>query len=392
MDHAQRSIKCHRSESFSYIVQLPARHVGRFILVAMSTLPLRTYRSPLLPLLLWVLLGLVLLVFQPLYWQASLQVTFPSQFWVKQGVLFGLMVGIFYLNARVWVPRLLFYNKIGWFLLMVGLTAVAVMLLIDVVEEGINLPELMHRAFHPDDDTPPRPNSWFDIFVLILSLLVLGISTSVQTVQKWQKDVQLRQQLEQQKVSSELSFLKAQINPHFFFNTLNTIYALTVSDIETARQALHTLSRMMRYVLYETRKDLTLLSQEMAFIQDYIKLMQLRLTDQVTVKFDRPDTFHDTLVAPMLLLPFVENAFKHGVSTQQPSNIEIGLRQQESALHFTVRNTIFSGPSVVEESSGIGLANTRRRLDLLYPGRYSLRIDEHAPENTFRVALTLYTS
>ena len=358
----------------------------------MATLSIRTYRSPLIPLLLWIMMGLVLLVFQPLYWQSSLQVTFPSQFWVKQGILFGLLIGIFYLNARIWVPRLLFYNKIRWFLLMVGLTAVAVMLLIKLVEEGLNLPELMHRVFHPDDNTPPRPKSWFDVLVLIISLLVLGISTSVQTVQKWQKDVQLRQQLEQQKTISELSFLKAQINPHFFFNTLNTIYALTVSDIETARQALHTLSRMMRYVLYETRKDMTLLSQEIAFLQDYVKLMQLRLTEQVRVTSAIPATFRDTPVAPMLFLPFVENAFKHGVSSQWPSSIEISLRQQEKALHLTVKNTIFTSPAVVEESSGIGLVNTRRRLDLLYPGRYSLCIDEHAPENTFQVELTLHAS
>lgn len=356
---------------------------------------IRSFRSPLTQLLIWVLMGVLLLVFQPLYWQTSMQVTFPVQFWVKQGVLFFLLIGVFYLNAWVWVPRLLFYNKISWFLLMVLLTAVALMLLVKMIEIGINLPELMHRAFHPESNDPPPPGriSLFDAFVLILALLVLGVSTSVATVQKWQKDVQLRQDLEQQKISSELSFLKAQINPHFFFNTLNNIYALTLSDVNTARQALHTLSRMMRYVLYETRKDVTLLSQEIAFLQDYIKLMQLRLTDKVEVTFEYPDALHDTFMAPMLFLPFVENAFKHGVSTQSPGSIRIGIRQQQRSLHLEVKNTIFTAKSVVpEEPSGIGLVNTRRRLDLLYPGRYSLFIDEKAPENTFLVQLTLEIS
>ena len=312
--------------------------------IAMSPLLIRSYRSPLIQISVWVMLGLVLLVFQPLYWQASLQVTFPPEFWVKQGVLFFLLVGIYYLNTEVWVPRLLFYNKISGFLLMVILTAIAVMLLIKVVEGWLHLPELMHRAFHPDGDAPRRPNSWFDAFILIISLLVLGISTSIKTVQKWQTDVQLRQSLEQQKVSSELSFLKAQINPHFFFNTLNNIYALTLSDVDTARQALHNLSRMMRYVLYETQKDVTRLSQEIAFLQDYINLMQLRLTDKVNVSFDHPTTLRDRMVASMLFLPFVENAFKHGVSAQSPSCIRIQINQQEDGLHLEVRNTIISNP------------------------------------------------
>nr|WKN39720.1 histidine kinase [Tunicatimonas sp. TK19036] len=356
---------------------------------------IRSFRTPMTQVLIWVLMGVLLLVFQPLYWQASMQVVFPMQFWVKQGILFLLLIGIFYLNARMWVPRLLFHNKISWFILMVMLTALALMMLVKVIEIGINLPELMHQAFHPESDEPPSPKriSLFDAFVLILALLVLGVSTSVATVQKWQKDVQLRQNLEQQKISSELSFLKAQINPHFFFNTLNNIYALTLSDVPTARQALHTLSRMMRYVLYETRKDVTLLSQEIAFIQDYINLMQLRLTDKVEVYFDHPEKVHDVFVAPMLFLPFVENAFKHGVSTQSDSHIRISIRQQERALYLEVQNTIFPGKSAVpEESSGIGLVNTRRRLDLLYPNRYSLFIDEHAPENTFMVQLSLELS
>ncbi|WPP49860.1 sensor histidine kinase [Catalinimonas niigatensis] len=357
----------------------------------MPPLSIRSYRSPLIQILVWLMLGLLLLLFQPLSWQASLQITLPEEFWIKQAILFFFLVGIFYLNAWLWVPRLLFHNKISWFIIAVVLTAIVLMLIIKMVEAWLNLPELMHRAFHPNSTEPSRRgNSWFDFFVLLLSFLVLGISTSVKTVQKWQKDVQLRQSLEKQKISSELSFLKAQINPHFFFNTLNNIYALTLSDIETARQALHNLSRMMRYVLYETRKDVTLLSQEIAFLQDYIKLMQLRLTDKVKVSFEHPTSLNDMFMAPMLFLPFVENAFKHGVSSQSPSCIHIQINQQGHRLHLEVRNTIFTSKSVLlEESSGIGLANTRRRLDLLYPNNYSLLVDEHAPENTFLVKLTL---
>lgn len=375
-----------------FMVSSPEASPGWPTIPTMPPLSIRPYRSSVIQILIWVTLGNLLLIFQPFSWQSSLQITLPSQFWIKQGVLFLLLVGVFYLNARVWVPRLLFQNKIGWFVFTALLTAVALMLLIKTLEAGLHLPELMHRAFHPDSDEAPSPgrSSWFDGFTLLISLLVLGTSTSVKTVQKWQKDVQLRQDMEQQKISSELSFLKAQINPHFFFNTLNNIYALTLSDVETARQALHTLSRMMRYVLYETQKDVTLLSKDIAFLRDYIKLMQLRLTDKVRVSFEHPAALNDVFMAPMLFLPFVENAFKHGVSAQEPSCIDVRLEQEGTTLYLEVRNSRFNEKRVVmEESSGIGLVNTQRRLDLLYPGRYTLLIDERAPGNTFLVKLTL---
>lgn len=353
-----------------------------------------SFRSPLIQIVLWALLGFLLLIFQPLSWQSSLQVTLPTMFWVKQGILFVFLVCIYYLNAEVLVPQLLFKNKIGLFILLAFCTAFLIMPIMRAIEGWINLPELMHKAFHPDSDEPPRQNSpWFDFFVLLISLLFLGLSTSVKAVQRWQEDVQLRQNLEKQKISSELSFLKAQINPHFFFNTLNNIYALTLSDIETARKALHNLSRMMRYVLYETRKDVTFLSQEIAFLQDYIKLMQLRLTDKVTIKFIYPSTFNDICIAPMIFLPFIENAFKHGVSTSSSSCIYIAIEQKGDMILMEVKNTIFNNNSMlVEESNGIGLANTRRRLDLLYPGKYTLKVDDQAPENSFHVNLKLQLS
>ena len=115
-----------------------------------------------------------------------------------------------------------------------------------------------------------------------------GFASNRSAIQKWQKDKQLHQEMEQDRVSSELSFLKAQINPHFFFNTLNNIYALTHVNADVSRKAIHQLSRMMRYVLYDTQNSTTMLSQEIAFIKDYISLMELRLTDVVKIDFTSP--------------------------------------------------------------------------------------------------------
>ncbi|MDF9798053.1 two-component system LytT family sensor kinase [Catalinimonas alkaloidigena] len=353
-----------------------------------------SFRSPFIQALVWVVMGLFFLLFQPMAWQASLQIILPVEFWIKQAILFCFLVGIFYLNSELLVPKLLFHNKIGLFILMVLAAVFVLMPVMKTIEGWLNLPELMHRAFHPESDEPARKGSlWFDFFLLLLSMFVLGVSTSVKVIQKWQEDVQLRQSLEQQKISSELSFLKAQINPHFFFNTLNNIYALTLSDLTTARQALHNLSRMMRYVLYETRKDVTFLSQEISFLQDYIKLMQLRLTDKVKVTFKYPSSLHDKSIAPMMFLPYVENAFKHGVSTQSSSCIFINIEQEGNCIHLEVKNSIFNNKSMIlEESNGIGLANTKRRLDLLYPGRYALQVNENAPKNTFQVELKIQLS
>ncbi len=335
----------------------------------MSAKVIRRYVPLLIHILGWGLMLFTFMVYQPL----SSGVTLPDEFWGKQGLLCLLLIGAFYLNSEVLTPRLLFRDRT--YLYMGGLVAVVagIMLTVWAYESYFQLHILMHQAFRPNGGgRPPQPGRWIQP-TLLMTFFILGISTSITAVRTWQRDAQLRQDLEQAKVSSELLFLKAQINPHFFFNTLNNIYALTLIDVAKAREALHRLSRMMRYVLYENPNGTGQLSQEIAFVQDYIELMQLRLTDKVSLTFTKPEPLRDLPIATMLLLPFVENAFKHGVSALHPSRIEIDIRQPNGHLHMQVRNTVFPDktPSL-ETSSGIGLTNTRRRLDLLYPDQYVL--------------------
>ncbi|CCH51639.1 Sensor protein lytS [Fibrisoma limi BUZ 3] len=342
----------------------------------------------LMHLLMWGVFGFAFFVFQPL----NASVNFPTGFWIRQGIFFTTLVGAFYLNVQVLVPRLLFRDRTATFIAAAVGVVAAVILIFWAVDAWLNLTELMYKAYHPDKPIKrPLPQfRWFQP-TLMTTLLVMGVSTSIATVLKWQADAQLRQALEQAKTASELSFLKAQINPHFFFNTLNNIYALTLVDVEAARDALHRLSRMMRYVLYETQAGSTMLSKEIAFVQDYMQLMQLRLTDKVAVTFEQPKPLHDVPIAPMLLLPFVENAFKHGVSSVYDSRIHIGIHQHGNELSMEVRNTVFPEkmPSL-EAGSGIGLTNTRRRLDLLYPDKYVLAVEEKTPENEYAVHLKLF--
>ncbi|GAB3974408.1 histidine kinase [Spirosoma terrae] len=353
-----------------------------------ATLFSRRYVSVLSHLLGWGLMGYLLFFYQPL----SSEIKFPRLFFVRQVIFLGLVVGTFYLNGNVFVPRLLLPGHTGRYLLALTAVITLLVLILGGIEIGFNLAEQMHRAFHPDGSGKPKLYGWIQpsLFTIVL---VLGISTSMSLLQKWQTDANLRLALEQAKTSSELSFLKAQINPHFFFNTLNNIYALTLIDAEMSREALHRLSRMMRYVLYETQSGTTLLSKEIDFISDYIQLMQLRLTDKVTVALDTPSPLHDQPIAPMIFLPFVENAFKHGVSTLDSSKIQIRIHQKENQLKLDVSNTLFQQkvPSL-ESGNGIGLTNTRRRLDLLYPDRYVLLINEDISGGEYEVHLTLELS
>jgi two-component system LytT family sensor kinase len=367
----------------------------------MSAFSFQRFLTPLIHVLAWGLLALTLLLFQPMQGRVVL----PPQYWVRQGALLVLWLAAFYVTTRLSVPRLLLRGRTGWFVLALAGTAVVIMLLGRFLESTLNLSELMRQAFHAAEEAgrrgpalgalprPPR-GSRFDLVGLLITLLVLGIGTAITVVQHWQQEARLRERLDQQRVEAELSLLKAQINPHFFFNTLNNIYSLTLIDGERARAALHRLSRMMRYVLYDTASGHAQLSQEVAFIQDYITLMQLRLTDRVQVTFEHPEPVREVLIAPMMLLPFVENAFKHGVAATAPSHIYIGLRQPTpSQLEIDVRNTLFPKASTdLAGSNGIGLTNTRRRLDLLYPGRYTLHVTEQTAANEFEVKLSLQVS
>lgn len=330
-----------------------------------------------------LLLAVVLYLLQPLGWQ----ITLPTVFWIRQAGLFVIWIGLFYIISKVLVPALLFKNKqpafFGFFIASIILTVIAG----KIIELSLNYNEVMATAVNPMF----KKHNVFSVepFMVFTTILVAGISACVEIVKKWYTDNESRFQLEQEKTASELSFLKAQINPHFFFNTLNNIYSLNRINAEKAGDAIYTLSHMMRYVLYDTHKDTTV-TKEVKFIEDYIKLMQLRLTTKVQVIFNKPDNSFDHTIAPMLFLPFVENAFKHGLSPTDNTCIIINISSTESAVFMEVRNTIVKqNGHIMEESNGIGLVNTKRRLDLMYPGQYDLNINTHTSENEYLVHLKL---
>ncbi|OOQ60055.1 sensor histidine kinase [Mucilaginibacter pedocola] len=347
-----------------------------------------SFGSILIQALIWIVLGNILLFYQPFLRDIDV----PYQFWIKQTIVFALLIGAYYLNAYVLVPTFLLKKRNGIYFLLLTAIVIAVVFLTGFTDKFLNIHDLLEEAFHKrgPHKGPGGRRGFMDTFTIILASLVLGISTSVATVQRWQKERARQKEMEAEKISSELSFLKAQINPHFFFNTLNNIYALTLVNVETSRTALHQLSRMMRYVLYDTQNSTALLSQEIAFIKDYISLMQLRLTEKVTVDYKSPNPLQEHPIAPMLFLPFVENAFKHGVSDTLPSTIEVHITQDDNQVKLRVKNTNYKKKGAdLEDNKGIGLANTIRRLELLYAGKYILDVDNNLESNVYTVNLTI---
>ena len=181
------------------------------------------------------------------------------------------------------------------------------------------------------------------------------------------------ERLERENLEQQLEYLRYQINPHFFMNTLNNIHALVDIDPEQAKETILELSKMMRFVLYEGNKQGVPLSREFDFIRHYMALMQLRYTDKVRIDLDLPDEVPDRQIPPLILVTFIENAFKHGVSYQRDSFVEVKASVAHNELQFSCRNSKADKPN--EEKGGVGLSNVRKRLNLLYGSNYALRIN-----------------
>lgn len=198
------------------------------------------------------------------------------------------------------------------------------------------------------------------------------VSVTIRGLQQWRQMENTRRTMETEQLKSTLSHLQYQIQPHFFFNSLNNIYSLIEISPEKAKESVHGLSKLMRYLLYEAKVEQVVLADEIAFLNNYIQLMRLRLTGKVTVQTEFPTQIPNLRVAPLLFIPLVENAFKHGVSAHQPSFISIKMQVQNRQLLFTVTNTNFPKTEQDKGGSGIGLENLKQRLELLYPGKYEL--------------------
>ena len=240
--------------------------------------------------------------------------------------------------------------------------------------------------------TPPLFVGEHDVLSIAVLLLMFGANLGTKYYFRSRRDQRKLEELEKQNLEQRLEYLKYQINPHFFMNTLNNIHALVDIDPSKAQETIRELSKMMRFVLYEGDRSGVPLTKEFEFIRNYTKLMQLRYSDKVKITVDIPEEAPDVTIPPLMLISFIENAFKHGISYQHDSFIEIKLEIStpsplSSNLLFTCRNSKAEVPN--QEKGGVGLANVKKRLDLLYDKSYTLEIKDEADIYIVKLKLPL---
>lgn len=268
------------------------------------------------------------------------------------------------------VPRILIKGKYFDFCLWFCVWAIAGLVMNFLTRYYILMPLRTGRADMPSNFAYKEIFA-FGSFVVMNTIAMFG--GFIKFFKLWYAEQQQKQQAESEKLHAELELLKAQLHPHFLFNTLNNLYSLVYEKSNKAPQMLLRLSGLLSYVLYECKADQVLLSREMEIIRDYISLERERYGDRLDVSLNFSGDINDRMIAPMLFQPFIENAFKHGTS-EQLGNVwmSIDLSVKNDQLYFKIINS-FDPNNVIGSGKGIGIGNIRKRLELLYPGRFDLQ-------------------
>jgi len=269
---------------------------------------------------------------------------------------------IFYVNYFVLVKRFFDKRKL-WFFIFNFLLLIILVVLKSQIFEWLE----PQRLKMPRSRPPDRIRYFFDFLIY---LIPVAFSIAINASKRMQKAEEMKIEADNIKLQSELKHLKYQLQPHFFFNSLNNIYALIDFDSEKAKQSVHSLSKLMRHLLYKTDVDKISLSEEIDFLNKYIDLMSVRLNDKTKVYTNFPTKIPNLEVAPLLFISIVENAFKHGVSATQHSDISFKMEIFDDEIQFTVSNSNFPKTDTDKSGSGIGVENLQKRLNLLYPEKH----------------------
>ncbi len=312
---------------------------------------------------------------------------------------------IFYINYLILVPKFFFRSpKYRYYLSVIIMLA-----LMYFISDRSN--ELVFRYVAGPDRTedarnmrdvgnqagPPKPDAFFgrppfrEIHLFNYAgtaLFLIFFSLGMRVLERHSLTEKLQKELEKEKLNSELAFLKNQISPHFFFNTLNNIYSLISINAEDSQKAVLRLSKLMRYLLYDSEHGNTLLSNEIDFMNNYIDLMKLRMSNKISLKISFPENYDDINIPPLIFIPFIENAFKHGISYREKSFIDISMTTTKESILFRCANSIVKNREENEsDHSGIGLENVSKRLNLLFPGKHEIKINKS--DTAFEVLLQI---
>ena len=294
---------------------------------------------------------------------------------------FIVFLALFLIHNFLLAPILILKNK-RWQYSLITLSIIALFTLYQCTSRPVPPP---HHAPAPSHIAPPAIVGEHDIMAVVILILMFGMNLGIKGYYRHRYDERRMASLEKKNLEHQLEYLKYQINPHFFMNTLNNIHALVDIDPEKAKSTIVELSKMMRFILYEGDKNGVPLSRECEFIRTYITLMRLRYTDKVKINVELPRELPDKTVPPLMLISFIENAFKHGISYQHASFVHVKVTVDGDKLNFTCSNSKAEKPN--EEKGGVGLSNVKQRLHLLYDNNYSLKI-QNQPDS-YNVELTI---
>ncbi len=295
---------------------------------------------------------------------------------------------LFYINFSLLVPKLLLKKKLGLYSI-VSLVVISIAVVVSNTYFMLQSPfERMGPAMPPEMDMGRRPMLGavprLLPFITISFYFLLGSILKIYL--EWKKNDSLRKKVETEKINSELQFLKTQLNPHFLFNSLNAIYSLSIKKSPDTSEAIINLAELMRYMLYEANRDFVPLSKELIYIQNYIQLQRLRLSNSEEVSINIYGDEKDKMIPPLLFISFIENAFMYGTDYEGKTNVKIILTFTDTSVRLFVQNKIGHFKKELK-NSGVGLENIRNRLKLLYPDSHVLNVENDGEYYT--VDLTL---
>lgn len=274
---------------------------------------------------------------------------------------------IFYTNYFLLIDRLWFKNEKAYYIIS--------NLIMIVFFVYVNY-EVKHVLFESTNINHKRPPLQLYLYVDMISMIIpILFSVGLKTYDRWAQSEDLHRLSINEKLISELQHLKYQLQPHFFFNSLNNIYSLIDRYPDKAKEVVHSLGKLMRYLLYETNAERVSLSKEIDFMKKYIELMQLRTSDNTIIHATFPNLETPIEVSPLLFISLIENAFKHGVSASQQSEIVFNMVVDEKQILFTTKNIYLPKDTTDKSGSGIGLINLKKRLDLIYPNAHILHAE-----------------
>ena len=226
----------------------------------------------------------------------------------------------------------------------------------------------------------------------IIHFIIVSLALGYGFTRNWLVNERRRQELTKEKLTAELNFLKTQLNPHFLFNVLNMAYSsASRSGDEQTADIIEKLSGLMRYMVYDSNVDKIAVEKEIQYIQNYIRLQKMRFSEDMPVKvtFEVKGNYQGQVITPLILIPFIENAFKYGVKLEQPSEIFLTLNFQNGEMEFTARNPVFASTGTDKSSSGVGIQNTRKRLEIMYPNKHKLNIKDNGKEYLVKLLISL---